>query len=61
MNKYERTYRIVIRLDDNKTDLVFISSARNMQIAGEVAARYALIAALEEDSNFARVLRIEEI
>lgn len=60
MNKYDRMYRITIRLDTD-TELIFVSGARNMELAAQVAQRYAAIAYIEEDCNAARVVKIEEI
>lgn len=60
MNAYERNYRITIMLDTD-TELIFVSSARNMKLAAEVAEKYAAIAYIEEDCNAARVVKIEEI
>lgn len=60
MNKYERNYRITIMLDTD-CELIFISTARNMAIAAQVAEKYAAIAYIEEDCNAARVVKIEEV
>lgn len=60
MNKYERNYRITIMLDTD-CELIFISAARNMTIAAQVAEKYAAIAYIEEDCNAARVVKIEEV
>lgn len=60
MNKYDRTYRIEI-LTDVGVKLIFVTSARNMALASQVADRYAAIAVLEEDVNSARPIKIEEV
>lgn len=62
MNKHEynRTYRIEI-LTDVGVKLIFLTAARNMALAAQVADKYAAIAVLEEDVNSARVVKIEEV
>ena len=60
MSKYDRTYRIEI-LTDVGVKLIFLTSARNMALAAQIANKYAAIAVLEEDVNSARVTRIEEV
>lgn len=53
-------YEIIVRT--NKGDrLKYLTTARNMEIASEVAKVYCAVACFEEDANDAKVINIKEV